>query len=137
MPPADSYEEALEWFGRAERDLTAARKLLRLAEPLTDIVVFHAHQAAEKALKAFLVRNRTPFSRTHELPALLAECRRLNKDFNRLKAAADTLNPYATRFRYPQLGMPLAPPLEEARAAVDLARDVFVFVQHRIDPQTG
>jgi len=42
---------------KAEHDLLAAAHVLELDEPLTDIAVYHCQQAAEKALKAFLVEH--------------------------------------------------------------------------------
>lgn len=47
-------EEADEWITKAEEDLAAARRLLQ-DDPLPTPAAFHCQQAAEKALKAFLV----------------------------------------------------------------------------------
>jgi hypothetical protein len=42
------------WLDKARRDLAAADVLLGSGVDVTDAVAFHARQAAEKALKAFL-----------------------------------------------------------------------------------
>lgn len=43
------------WFAKAEADLQAAELLLNAANPLLDIVCYHAQQCAEKYLKGYLV----------------------------------------------------------------------------------
>jgi len=43
------------WLEKARRDLATAQSQLRVAEPPADIICFHAQQAAEKYLKAYLV----------------------------------------------------------------------------------
>ena len=45
-------------------------------------------------------------------------------------ALAQTLDPYATRFRYP--GGPLAPPVSEAETALRLAEQIVNFVRARL-----
>jgi HEPN domain-containing protein len=59
--------DAEEWLETAERDLSAARRLLAGPTALTDSAVFHAQQAAEKALKGCLTAFGQPYLRTHEL----------------------------------------------------------------------
>lgn len=58
-------------------------------------------QAAEKALKAFLIEKDTPFAKTHDLDQLVALCATLDPSFSRLSEAAAVLTPYAIAFRYP------------------------------------
>jgi HEPN domain-containing protein len=123
------WSEAREWFVRAKRDLQAARSLLDAERPLADISVYHAQQAAEKALKAFLAFHHRPIRKTHDLLALLAECVALDPDFQQLQRAAQALGPYGTRFRYPYPGMPLAPSNSEADTAVELASSVLDLVR--------
>jgi HEPN domain-containing protein len=43
------------WLKKAKRDLETARKLAKDPEPLLDTAIYHFQQAAEKALKGFLV----------------------------------------------------------------------------------
>jgi len=42
-------EEAVKWFGKAEKDLSAAK--INLHEGLYEVASFLAHQSAEKALR--------------------------------------------------------------------------------------
>jgi len=45
----------ISWLKKGERDLRVAMRELAQKEPFTDIVCFHAQQAAEKYLKGYLV----------------------------------------------------------------------------------
>ena len=62
---------AQEWLKFADADLRAARLLFANPEVPSRIACFHAHQAAEKALKAALVEESTPFRKTHDLIVLV------------------------------------------------------------------
>ena len=49
------------WLAKALTDLLAADRLLHFDPPLAGAAVFHAQQAAEKVLKAFLAWHDDPF----------------------------------------------------------------------------
>lgn len=49
------------WLARAHTDLRAAAHELTAPPPLTADAVFHAQQAAEKTMKAFLAWHDVPF----------------------------------------------------------------------------
>ena len=55
------------WLDKAHMDLKAAAHELTAVPPFTADAVFHAQQAAEKALKGFLVWHDAPFRKTHDL----------------------------------------------------------------------
>lgn len=55
MPGAKRLEEALEWLRYAAEDLEVAGLLTDAPTPKTKQALFHAQQAVEKSLKAFLV----------------------------------------------------------------------------------
>ena len=118
----DAWREANDWLRRAERDLLAADRALTGEPPLGDAAVYHAQQAAEKALKALLAGYGHPVPRTHDLVALLSQCSAIQPGLAQLLPAAETLTPYAVLFRYP--GGPMEPESEEAREAIDLAVSV-------------
>jgi HEPN domain-containing protein len=130
MQPPDPRREAQEWLLRADRDLMAAGNELASTPPLYEMTAYHAQQAAEKALKAFLARHSVPFRMTHDLTILLPECERVDPAFAQHTPAAAQLTPYATLFRYP--GGPVAPPEAEARQALQLASQVVSFVRTRV-----
>ena len=57
----EAVSEAREWLERAELNLRLAERALRIPPVLAGGAAYHAQQAAEKALKAFLAaRSRSP-----------------------------------------------------------------------------
>ncbi|MBI4495053.1 MAG: HEPN domain-containing protein [Chloroflexi bacterium] len=122
--------EAQEWLNRANRDLRIAAANLRGAEVFPDAAVFFAQQAAEKALKAFLVAHDHPFPRTHDLERLVEWCETIEGGFAAFLGAARTLSPYAIGFRYP--GGPQEPEMAEAQEALGLAGEIVRFVHDRL-----
>lgn len=129
--PLDSgtLREAGEWLIRAQRDLQAARNELSVQPPLAEMTAYHAQQAAEKAFKSFLTASSTPFPHTHDLVRLQEQCEGIEPEFSGFLGSAQTLNPYATQFRYP--GGQLAPSITEAQRAIELASGIVAFVQQR------
>jgi HEPN domain-containing protein len=90
-----------DWLGKAQGDLRAAEHLLEL--DLTDYftAAFHAQQAAEKFLKAFLVRNQIPFPKTHDIRRLLDLCSQADPSLQSDLLSAAMLTPFGVEFRYP------------------------------------
>lgn len=91
---------------QVENLLTLARRDLRAAEVLCDrpevgegIVGFHAQQATEKALKAWLTFLGIAYPRTHDLSLLLYKLEEGGADVARWWELLD-LNPFAVQFRY-------------------------------------
>lgn len=126
-------EAVEEWLIRAERDLLAAEKLLQPPAVLGDGSTYHAQQAAEKALKGFLVAHDVGFALTHDVSRLVVQCQAVADEFGTLANAAAILTPYAVRFRYP--GGPLEPSVSETRRAFQLATEIVQFVRGQLDIQ--
>jgi HEPN domain-containing protein len=91
------------WFAKAEGDLQAAEILLVAPGAHGDVVAFHCQQAAEKYMKAYLVRHQIEFSKTHDLPALRRLIRSANESLADTLAFADWLTPFGVEIRYPGL----------------------------------
>ncbi len=90
-------EEVLEWLRAAEDDLVDAEVLLRAGRYAA--AAFHAHQAAEKALKAAIIALRRELPpRIHNL-VRLAEI--LGIDDPEILEAVRRLNPHYRVSRYP------------------------------------
>ncbi len=89
------------WLFKAQRDLASAQRLADQSAPLLDTAIYHCQQAAEKAVKGFLVYHDSRFQKTHDLALLILESSRFTQDFALLGNAADHLTRYATLFRYP------------------------------------
>jgi HEPN domain-containing protein len=83
----------------ARRDLRAAELLRDQPEVGDGIIGFHAHQATEKALKAWLTILGIDFPRTHDLSLLIHKLEKGGAEVTRLWALLD-LNPFAVQFRY-------------------------------------
>jgi HEPN domain-containing protein len=64
-----------DWLRKAEGDLRAMERLLEMEQEDYFTAAFHAQQAAEKFLKAFLVRYQIAFPKTHDIPDRQAKSR--------------------------------------------------------------
>ncbi len=129
MPP-EALEEARAWLTKATRDLQAAEYLAMAEVPLLDIVVYHCQQAMEKALKGYLTARGIPFAKTHALGPLVEQASDLDEDFEGLLDHAESLSPFATRFRYP--GDLLEPGEREAESALKMAVEAVGFILDRL-----
>jgi HEPN domain-containing protein len=117
----------------AARDLRRVEILLAAEPADPEGALFHAQQAAEKALKGFLTWHDVPFRRVHELDELGEQCAVVDPSLANLMGRADELTKYAWRFRYP--GAPYEPTLVEGRTASDLAREVMNAILGRVPMQ--
>jgi HEPN domain-containing protein len=64
-------------------------------------VGFHAQQAAEKFIKAFLVCHQIEFSKTHNIALLTQLVASVDPELAKKLAGVDSLTSYAVEFRYP------------------------------------
>jgi HEPN domain-containing protein len=114
--------ETRAWFVKAGEDLRATEAVLGLEEPLCGVAVFHAQQAAEKAMKGFLAWHDVPLRKTHNLVVLGEQCAGIDASLEPLLRSAAGMTEYAWQYRYP--GEPDEPEVEEAREAIATARAV-------------
>ena len=120
-------DDPQNWVAKAESDLLNIRNNLRAEQVPWDTICFHAQQAGEKMLKAYLVSRGQTAGRTHDLVALLAEAVVAGGPLETLEADCRLLTPYAVMLRYP--GVPGEPSEQEARQAVAAAERVYVQVR--------
>jgi HEPN domain-containing protein len=99
--------------------------------PFYDVAVYHCQQAAEKAVKAFLVHHGKPYEKTHDIEVLVDLASGVDPNFNQLADAADALTPYATRFRYPNATFAIEPQPAEYDEALKYAQTIYDFVLKR------
>lgn len=119
----------LEWVKKAEGDLITARREYRARKfPNYDAVCFHAQQAAEKYLKAYIQESGNLFPRIHSLLELLALISKNNTGFLSIQADLNVMEGYAIQFRYPGLSANKA----EAKAALLAAERVCSFVRVKL-----
>ena len=55
------------WLAKAESDLKTAQILIKDKDPPTDSICFHAQQAVEKLLKAYLTYFDIKVPKTHDI----------------------------------------------------------------------
>ena len=114
------------WLIKAQHDLATARKLAAEPEPYLDTAIYHCQQAAEKAVKGFLVFHDEEFEKSHNLPLLVTQATSKEAKFSERLDAAERLTPYATAFRYP--GEVMEPERDEFDKAVQAAEELYTFV---------
>ena len=110
------------WIAKAENDLLNIRNNLKAEQVPWDTVCFHAQQAAEKMLKAFITSRGQALTRTHDLVALLADAVSAGAPLKTLEEDCRLLTPYAVMLRYP--GTADEPSEQEGRQAIAAAERV-------------
>jgi HEPN domain-containing protein len=96
-------KEFEKWISKAENDLLSIANNLNSDNIPVDICCFHAQQAAEKYLKAYLISKNKVFPKTHDLEALLYMCAGENEIFHSILPEARSLTRYAIAPRYPDI----------------------------------
>jgi len=109
------------WLKKASRDLITAQRELKDEEPFTDIISYHAQQAAEKYLKGYLTWKEIEFPRTHDIGDLVSLAMNEDPDFEEIATVSSILTPFAVQVRYPEFEEPL---LQDAEEAVDIAAKI-------------
>lgn len=100
-PEQVKWDFVRQWLDRARKDLAAGEVLLKEGFEDYENVGFHAQQAAEKFIKAFLVRYQIEFPKTHDIGLLRQLVARVDPELAKKLATADALTPYEVEFRYP------------------------------------
>ena len=121
----DRLTDTARWLRYAEEDLITAETFLGHPHVPSRQVCWHAHQAAEKALKAALIFLQIDFRRTHDLNVLrdlLPESWQLKTALPNLKS----LNRWAVQARYPDAVQEATE--TDASTAVEHARAVWTSV---------
>lgn len=127
MKPTKDYEIMLF---KAERDYQSGKVLYE--NELEEGAIYHYQQAAEKALKAFLIFNKNKVPKTHDLTSILDICIELDSKFETLYDACEKLTPYATIFRYMDTGYGLTPTHDIVDEAKNEAFTILQFVKNEI-----
>jgi HEPN domain-containing protein len=123
----DQGDLAKGLFRKASSDLVAMEASLKAGA--LDACCFHAQQAVEKLLKAYLANIRTTFPYTHNLSRLVALCEQSDPSFARMTIIVEPLNPYAVDLRY---DVDTWPDEESARLAQAAAETIRDFVTPRL-----
>jgi HEPN domain-containing protein len=118
------------WLRKAQSDLAAVNACF--AAEVLDATCFHAPQAVEKFLKAYLTYYGGTVVRIHNLAKLVELCAEVDESFRTVGRMAASLTPYAVELRYDQEFWPVRQSAEAARTA---ARTIADFVLSRL-PET-
>lgn len=118
------------WLIKAEHDLASALRLSAGDDPILDTAIYHTHQCAEKALKAYLSFKKHPIEKTHDIEFLTELCADIDDSFNSLLDDAKVLTPYDTAFRYPDLN--IEPDKTDVLDAIEKAKKVLDYVREKI-----
>jgi HEPN domain-containing protein len=90
-----------DWIRKAEIDFKTAGHLCQSGDEFVEGVAFHAQQAAEKYLKAFLVWHQIEFRKTHDIEALLMLAGKVDDKLPDVLRDTVVLTPYDVDYRYP------------------------------------
>ena len=116
------------WLLKAESDLATTRICLEAGQAL-DAACFHAQQAAEKFIKAYLTAHETEFPFIHNLEKLIELCGQRDPHFLSIKRLGQQLTPYAVDLRYDEEFWPSA---ETTREALEATLAIRGFVLDRL-----
>lgn len=127
-------DEACQMLAAAERDF---RALAGMADPdvfADEVFGFHAQQAIEKSLKAWLSLIDVEYPRTHDISLLLSVLKEHGESAEPFEELVE-FNSYAVQYRYgafSDVGAPL-----DRSSVVDRVGDLLAFVRSKVDASTG
>jgi len=119
-----------EWLRYADNDLEAAHILSDHHPMQIEIICYHCQQAAEKALKAFLLFHDREPPKTHSLENLVDLCREIANEFDDILDDCEYLNPFSVQPRYP-FGLEITE--EDAISSISKCEKIVVFTKNRIN----
>ena len=125
-PPDDPRE----WLNRARSSLIQAQ-MLQPGVYVEDLC-FNAQQAAEKAIKALLIRRGVAFPYIHDLTELLRLLQDAGERIPDVVRQSGQLSRFAVFTRYPGVARPVSQ--EEYQDALALAEQVVQWVEERLRP---
>lgn len=101
-PPKDEIQALIEqWNYKAGEDLGLARHLLAEQSPFFTAIGFHAQQAAEKYLKAYLVAMEVSVPKTHSIEFLVRLAASDRPELGNVLSECIVLSDYSVDVRYP------------------------------------
>ena len=118
-----------EWLKYANNDLVAVHILSNHYPMQLEIICYHCQQAAEKALKAFLLFSDREPPKTHNLVILADLCKELSNDFDDIITDCEYLNPFGVLPRYP-FGFELIE--DDALNSIQKCEAIVAFIRARI-----
>lgn len=131
----DKFTQRIDdWLFFADEDLRLAE--VALEEEIYHGTCFHAQQAAEKAIKAYLLRKLGKVSKIHHLTGLLDLDFKIKKDFLELIDKVEFLDQFYIPTRYPDAfpgSLPEGlPDRGDALRALECAKEIVDFVKKKL-----
>lgn len=114
------------WLIKAHRDLLSARELADGETSLLDTAAYHCQQAAEKAVKGYLLFHDVRFERTPDIEVLVSQAVTIDPVFIECVELARLLTPLAVEYRNP--GDYIEPEPEEFKEAFKSACILYNFI---------
>lgn len=106
MPPERfPPDDPRQWLSRARSNL--ARAKAKIPDVYLEDLCFDAQQAAEKAIKAVLLKKKIAFPYVHDLARLLTLLEESGEEIPEVVRQAENLTRYAVVTRYPGLTEPV------------------------------
>jgi len=121
----------LEWLYKAEQDFGFAKVNLEEEWEYFDQICLFFHQAAEKYLKAYIVKFGLRFEKQHDLLKLLKTCSHYDPSFKKLQEDCRFLNPFYIEIRYPDVTF-VSCTQGQAKEAYSRAKKIRDFVKKKL-----
>ncbi len=118
------------WIEKAKDDLNWTKH--NIESKIYYGACFTAQQAAEKALKSFLIFHQKPLRKIHDLRALIEDCILIDKAFDQIKESAIKLNSYYSESRYPDFAMFSTFTESQAKEAFESAETIIIFIEKKL-----
>ena len=130
MSPPERFapDDPREWLNRARSNLALAKS--RISGAYLEDLCFEAQQAAEKAVKAVLIRRDIAYPYVHDLARLLSMLEDAGESIPNIVLRAEELTLYALITRYPGPARPIT--TLEYTAAIETAEAVVRWAEARI-----
>lgn len=120
------------WLYKADQDFGFSSASLTNGYDYYDQPCFFFQQAAEKYLKAYILRYSLRFEKTHDLLKLLEICKENDASFEEIEDAASELNTLYIEPRYADTGFKIYT-REETLSAQEAARQIQEFVRKKLE----
>lgn len=123
--------EVADWLLYAENDLKTAKSAI--VDDVTNNACLHAHQVAEKCLKAILLSKEKEVPKAHDLAFLSGKTAQYETEISKFKEAFEFLNQFYIPMRYldalPGSAAEGLPTKQESEKAISFAEEILNFTK--------
>ena len=130
-PEQVKWDFVQQWLTKAHQDVSVAQLLLENELEGYETVGFHAQQAVEKFMKAFLVRYQIEFPKTHNISMLRELVSKVDQKLSQQLMSMEVLTAYGVEYRYPGAYDPISQ--KQGREALDLAEQACDLIMLKLE----